>query len=248
MAKALSLFHSAFLPSFLSFLRATCQIEKIRSEKKVWGGARQKQSQGTVESSQKVFSFWYEDTSLSSDLLGGANWGRLCLCFTPIQKTKKRRKVVVVLSKRRGEGRSPSTGFAILKVLLCRPSIFFLSPRLPPLALLRHEGGRSTSFPGIVLFFALTSGVVLALYCVFDAHRRGKGYFVGIKDQMMEGKGWIMNWGTNKNGGGDDKNQPNATSKCLRDGARARVRASRSPGPSGGWRGGGGGVEVGKRL
>ena len=204
MAKALSPLHSAFHPSFLSYLRATCQIEKFRSEKK--GGGRGK-SQGTVESSQKRFSRCHLICWAARTGGGGVS---VSLQF---KKQKKLRKVVVVLSKRRGEGRSPSTGFAILKVLLCRPSIFFLSPRLPPLALLRHEGGRSTSFPGIVLFFALTSGVVLALYFVVDAHRRGKGYFVGIKDQMMEGKGWIMNWGTNKNGGGDDKNQPNATSK-----------------------------------
>ena len=99
-----------------------------------------------------------------------------------------------------------------------------------------------------MLLFALTSGVVAVLFCVVGAHRRGKGYFVGIKDQTMEGKGWIMNKGTNKNGGGDDRSPPNSTSKGEEGRSpRAHPRVTFSRAQWGAEGGGGGGFELGKR-
>ena len=138
MAEALSPLHSAFHPSFLSFLRATCQIEKIRSEKKVWGGARQKQSQGTVESSQKRVSRCHLICWAARTGGGGVS---VSLRF----KKKKRRKVVVILSKRRGgseeKGVLPQPASLPSKCCLCCPSMFFSFAPLAPAGVAETRGG-----------------------------------------------------------------------------------------------------------
>ena len=127
MAEALSPLHSAFHPSFLSFLRATCQIEKFRSEKK--GGGRGK-SQGTVESSQKRVSRCHLICWAARTGGGGVS---VSLRYKKKKKTAQSGGYSVKKARRkRGEGRSPSTGFAPLKVLFVLSiDVFFFRPACP---------------------------------------------------------------------------------------------------------------------
>ena len=156
---------------------------KIQKRKK--GGGRGK-SQGTVESSQKRVSRCHLICWAARTGGGGVS---VSLRF---KKKKNGAKWWVFCQK--GEEEARRRAFSLNR-LRSPPSVvcvvhrcFFLSPRLPPLALLRHEGGEEHQLPRHHAFICFDFGCCCCFVLCSWRAQAGQGVFCWHKGSNDGGK------------------------------------------------------------